>query len=99
MCGRKGISQLRVVRRANVSRLLGIITMHHVAKAPARNNEQADLPSEGATPNKAVDCLHPMGVECLHAKERALSESHRAVAGDSGPFDPPDPAMGRAAWL
>src|SRR5262249_15997647 len=40
-----------------------------------------------------------MGVACLHAQERALSEPDRIVAGNAGPAGPGDPALGPATWL
>jgi len=46
--GRHGISQLPVVSRTKASRLLGIITLHDVARALSREIETEPAPAEGS---------------------------------------------------
>jgi CIC family chloride channel protein len=47
--GRKGVSQLPVVGRKDVTKLLGIITMHDVAEALAREDDGTEIIENGET--------------------------------------------------
>lgn len=53
--GRKGVSQLPVVSRKNVTKLLGIITMHDVAKALALEDDEQPGVSEMLGINEDVE--------------------------------------------
>jgi len=50
--GQKGVSQLPVVGRKDVTKLLGIITMHDVAAALSREEEQPNIGEDAETMNQ-----------------------------------------------
>ncbi len=54
--GQRGVSQLPVVGRKDVTKLLGIITMHDVAAALAREDDSANInEDEELSPLMSID--------------------------------------------
>ena len=61
--GQKGVSQLPVVGRKDVTKLLGIITMHDVAAALSREEDEPNADEDSETMNQVSVTIDRMNEE------------------------------------